>query len=261
MTAPSHPLPASFLDAPITHRTLHDITKGRPENSVEGARAAIAHGFGIEIDLQLSSDGVAMVFHDYDLDRLTDATGLVADHTAADLTKIPLRGGIHSIPTFAEFLKIVNGLVPLLVELKPQNQAFGPEADTMALSVKQALQDYDGDIAFMSFNPHMIATFAEHMPDYPRGLTTDPYAQKDWPSLSASVRDDLATMHMFDTVGASFISHNIKDLDSDVVLNRKAAGTDILCWTVKSTDQEAIARRVAHNITFEQYIAAGGRHG
>jgi len=65
-------------------------------------------------------------------------------------------------------------------------------------------------------------------------------------------------MSMFDEVGASFISHNINDLQSDVVVNIKAQGCDVLCWTVKSPSQEKMARKVAQNITFEQYLAAGG---
>lgn len=261
MTAPAHKLPPAFLTTPITHRTLHDVTDGRPENSVEGAQAAIAHGYGIEIDLQLSSDGVAMVFHDYDLDRLTAETGLVADRTATGLATIPLNGGKYGIPTFASFLKIVNGAIPLLVELKPQNRAFGAETDAMVLSVKQALEGYTGDIAFMSFNPHMVATFADHLPDYPRGLTTDPFAAKHWPDIPDTLLPNLADMTMYASVGASFISHNVNDLHSDIVAKRMAEGADILCWTIKSKAQEQTARAIAHNITFEQYLADGGAHG
>jgi glycerophosphoryl diester phosphodiesterase len=84
-------LPPDFLRLPLAHRALHDRAARRPENSPAAIRAAVAAGYGIEIDLQLSRDGIAMVFHDETLDRLTDQTGLVADRDAADLGAIPLR--------------------------------------------------------------------------------------------------------------------------------------------------------------------------
>ena len=109
-------LPAAFLDRPIAHRALHDIAQGRPENSVEAIRAAIDAGYGIEIDLQPSSDGEAMVFHDYDLARLTVQDGPVCGHDAAALGALPLRHGQSGIPTLAEVLALVDGRVPLLIE-------------------------------------------------------------------------------------------------------------------------------------------------
>ncbi len=111
-------LPTSFLKAPVAHRGLHDVTDGRPENSSAAIRAAIAAGYGIEIDLQLSSDGHAMVFHDYMLDRLTQDQGPVRARSAAELGKVLLAGCDEGIPDFTEVLEIVGGRVPLLVELK-----------------------------------------------------------------------------------------------------------------------------------------------
>ncbi|MEJ2036589.1 MAG: glycerophosphodiester phosphodiesterase family protein, partial [Maritimibacter sp.] len=92
-------LPEAFLRLPIAHRAYHDVTDGRPENSRAAIRAAIARGYGIEIDVQLSADGQAMVFHDYVLDRLTGERGPVRQKTAAELGAIPLIGGDEGIPT------------------------------------------------------------------------------------------------------------------------------------------------------------------
>ena len=77
-------LPAAFLERPIAHRALHDLAAGRPENSRAAISAAVAAGYGVEIDLQLSSDGVAMVFHDERLERLTGARGLLGARDAAE---------------------------------------------------------------------------------------------------------------------------------------------------------------------------------
>ena len=102
-----------FIDGPIAHRTLHDIKKGHPENSWEGLEAAIASGFAIEIDLQLSRDGIPVVFHDYELDRLTESSGLIADLDADELENIVLIGGKRCIPRFDTFMEYVAGRVPV----------------------------------------------------------------------------------------------------------------------------------------------------
>ena len=86
-------LPASFRDRPLAHRALHEVTDGRPENSRAAIRAAIAAGYGIEIDVQLTADGQAVVFHDYELSRLTGATGVIRQKTAAEAGQIALTGG------------------------------------------------------------------------------------------------------------------------------------------------------------------------
>lgn len=244
-----------FFTKPISHRTLHDITDGRPENSFEGALAAIDAGYAIEIDLQLSSDGVAMVFHDYDLERLTGKKGFVQNRPAAELSRIQLLHGERTIPKFDEFLNVIDGRVPLLVELKAQNLTLGEETDDMVNAVKDCVDEYTGALAFMSFNPHMMETFARILPEYPRGLVTDPYTKDDWPMIGDDRRDALARIPDYDSVGASFISHNVNDLQSDAVAKIKDQGGAIFCWTVRSKAQEAEARKIAQNVTFEKYLA------
>ena len=98
------PLPHLFLFHPLAHRALHDVAQGRPENSRAAVTAAITAGYGIEIDVQLSADGKAMVFHDETLDRLTAQSGPLNLHTAADLGNFTLLGGREGIPTLNEIL-------------------------------------------------------------------------------------------------------------------------------------------------------------
>ena len=247
-------LPASFLDRPISHRTLHDRSAGRPENSLEGARAAIAQGFGIEIDIQLTKDDQPLVFHDYQLERLTGQTGSVQDNTIEDMGQIGLSGGPTAAPSLADFLKVVDGQVPLLIELKDQDGGLGPRASALEKGVCDALMGYQGDVALMSFNPHMIARCAKFAPDIPRGIVSDPFAAKDWPDVSAERRKELALIDSLDETGSCFISHNVADLDSEHVARIKAEGLPVLCWTVKSAEVEARARKIADNITFEGYL-------
>ncbi|MEM8578615.1 MAG: glycerophosphodiester phosphodiesterase family protein [Pseudomonadota bacterium] len=246
------PLPPAFLRAPLAHRALHG--PGAAENSRAAVRAAVEAGYGIEIDLQLSADGQAMVFHDYGLDRLTGQPGTVRASTAAALAATPLRGGDEGIPTLAEVLALVRGQVPLLIELKDQDGVMGPNIGALEAATAAALGGYDGPVAVMSFIPHSVAEMARLCPAVPRGLTTSAYAD-DWP-LPERVRAYLRAIPDYARVGASFISHEARDLDRPRVAELKAQGAAILCWTIRSPAAEADARRVAQNITFEGYAAA-----
>jgi glycerophosphoryl diester phosphodiesterase len=108
----------------------------------------------------------------------------------------------------------------------------------------------------MSFNPHSIARMAELAPDVARGLVTDAYAADDWPLLKPEVRQNLRAIADYDRVGASFISHQARDLGNARVAELKASGAHVFTWTIRSPEQEAEARKVAENVTFEGYLAA-----
>ncbi|MGR3617554.1 MAG: glycerophosphodiester phosphodiesterase family protein [Paracoccaceae bacterium] len=249
------PLPQSFLTRPLAHRALHDVATGRPENSRAAIRAAIAGGYGIEIDLQLTQDGQAMVFHDYALTRLTGQPGVIRQKDADQARAIALSGGDgEGIPDLAEVLQIVDGRVPLLIEFKDQDGAMGPSVGQLEAAAAIPLCAYGGEVAVMSFNPHSVAALAGLLPDISRGLVTNSYDYADWP-LPKPTCDHLREIPDFDHVGASFISHEVADLDRPRVKQLKECGVPILCWTVTSVEQEKMARTVADNITFEQYSA------
>lgn len=249
------PLPNSFRRLPIAHRALHDAGLGRQENSRAAMVAAVAANYAIEIDVQLSSDGVAMVFHDEALDRLTGLQGLLADRTANDLSCIPLRYGVETIPTLGEILALVAGRVPLLIEIKDQTGIMGETDGWLEQSVASALAGYAGDVAVMSFNPHAIARMADLAPHIPRGLTTSAYDPVDWSPVPRETCDTLRDIPDYDRVGACFISHEARDLTRPRVSALQAQGADVLCWTIRSPEQEATARKFACNITFEGYPA------
>lgn len=243
-----------FLTRPVAHRALHDLAKGRPENSRAAIRAAIARGYGIEIDLQRSADNRAMVFHDYDLARLTGVNGRLSDHTEGALAGIGLTGGDEGIPSLPEVLEIVAGQVPLLIEIKDQDGEMGPNVGPLEQVTAEALKGYVGPLAVMSFNPHAMAEMARLAPDIPRGLTTCAYDPEDWPEVPEPMRAQLRDIPDFDRVGASFISHHARDLDAAPVSALKARGVPVLCWTIRAPAQEAEARKRADNITFERYL-------
>lgn len=248
-------LPDRLRRLPVAHRALHDRAQRRPENSRAAILAAMDAGYAIEIDLQVSADGHAMVFHDDDLDRLTGARGPVRARTAADLGATPLNDADEGIPTFAEVLALVQGRVPLLVEIKDQDGAIGPGVGGLEAAAARLLAGYGGDVAVMSFNPHSMAEMARLLPRVPRGLTTCAWDIDEWPGLQEADCARLRGIPDLDRVGASFISHDRVDLARPRVADLAARGVDVLCWTIRSPAQEAEARRIACNVTFEGYCA------
>lgn len=248
-------LPASFFARPITHRALHDRKAGRVENSVKSIQAALDAGYGIEIDVQLSSDGHAMVFHDDGLDRLTAETGPVRARTRAALEDISLTDDGGTIQSLETVLGMVAGQVPLLIEIKDQDGAMGPDVGPLEAATCAALENYAGDVALMSFNPHAIAVCAKLAPHIPRGIVTSSYQAVFWPEVPAETRDILRDIPDYDRVGACFISHEATDLDRPRVAELKAQGASIFTWTIRSAEAEAEARRIVDNVTFEGYLA------
>lgn len=250
------PLPAALLRAPIAHRAFHKRTEGRPENSLPAMRAAIAAGYGIECDLQLTRDGQALVFHDEWLERLTPGTGLVKDYTLAEMQAIGLQDCAEPPPSLAEMLALVAGRVPLLIEIKDQTGAMAETDGRLEAAAVQALAGYQGAVALMSFNPHSVAHLARLAPQLPRGLTTSAYVAADWAPLDPARCDALRAIADYDRTLSSFISHEAADLGRPRVAELRAQGAAILTWTIRSPAEEAKAREVAQNITFENYAAA-----
>ncbi|MDP5308320.1 glycerophosphodiester phosphodiesterase family protein [Paracoccus spongiarum] len=246
-------LPDAFLRLPIAHRGLHG--PGVPENSLAAAQAAIEAGHGIELDIQPAAGGVPMVFHDYDLARLAGDQAYIADLDPETLAEKRLSGSDEAIPTLAAFLRLVAGRVPLLVEIKDQDGRLGAGIGELHRHVADQLRSYEGPVAVMSFNPHVVAALHALMPDLPVGLTSCGFPPEDWPMLDEPTRARLADLADFESSGACFVSHDKGDLANPRIAALKAAGVPILCWTVRSAAEEARARQLADNITYENYPA------
>ncbi len=252
MSPPLHP---AFLRAPIAHRGFHDRAKGRPENSRAAVTAAVAAGYGVEIDVQLTADGRAAVFHDYHLGRLTAEAGPLRQRSAAELGRLGLTGGTEGVPMLEEILALVAGRVALLIEIKDQDGALGPDVGALEAAVAQAVRGYEGPVAVMSFNPHSIGWLSGRRDAPTLGLVTGAFDDAEFALVSRERRADLRGIPDFDAVGARFISHQASDLGNPAVAGLKARGVPVLCWTVRSAGCEDDARRIADNITFEGYDA------
>lgn len=224
---------------PIAHRGFHDLSRGRPENSLAAFEAAVAAHYAIECDLHFAADGVPVVFHDDELDRLTGETGNVRDRTSAELGDLRLLGTGEWVPTLEELLGTVAGRAPLLIELKHM-----PGRDSgFAWSVVHMLKHYDGPAALMSFDPMLIEDVKAAGPDLPRGLT----AEGDW----RTARGHLATILR---LKVDFVSYSIEDLPTALPLfANKVLGIPLISWTVRRPDQLDKAARWTDQITFEGF--------
>jgi glycerophosphoryl diester phosphodiesterase len=248
-------LSKEFLRRPIAHRGLHDRARGVIENGRAAVSAAVEAGYAIEIDVQRSADGEAMVFHDAALRRLAGRPEQVEEMTAAELGAVELTGGGETIPTLGEILALVAGRAPLLVEVKDPDPGLGPVEGRLEARVAELLAGYGGEAAVMSFNPHSVAALAEAAPGLARGLTSCDFVGADW-SLPDYRRAELAGLADFGRTGASFVSHNHRELDNPAVVRLRARGVPVVSWTIRSPAEEAAARRGSDNVTFEGYRPA-----
>jgi glycerophosphoryl diester phosphodiesterase len=223
-----------LIARPFAHRGLHG--DGRAENSRAAFEAAIAAGHGIELDVQASADGEAIVIHDYELDRLAEGFGAVRTLGAAELGRIRLKGSTETIPTLAEILALVAGRAPLLIEVKsPERRVAG-----LSRAVIRALADYKGPVGVMSFNPEIVRRLARLAPRLLRGLVVTEQGKRwrglwERPFALWRARPD-------------FLAYDVRDLPSRFAA---AAGLPVLTWTVRTPEDRARAAEHADQIIYE----------
>ncbi len=234
---------------PVAHRGLHGQSDGVVENLPSAFQAAIDGKYGIECDLQLSGDSEAMVFHDATLDRLTEATGKVFAHTAAELKKIPFKASTDHMQTLGEFLEQVDGKVTPVIELKIRGGHEGPLEKRTA----ELLANYKGPVAIMSFNPRSMGWFAANAPGITRGQLSYAYADQNAQSMPAMQRFALRHLLMNHISRPHFIGFDINALPQWSVALRRTLGLPVLTWTVRTQAHRDTAAKYADQIIFETF--------
>jgi glycerophosphoryl diester phosphodiesterase len=240
---------------PIAHRGLHDKAKGVIENTVSAAKAAIAGGFSIECDVQLSSDGEAFVFHDQTLDRLIDRSGSLWAMGKAEIAEVRIKGSGEPPPTLAAFLAAVAGRTPLICELKSRFDGDWRIADRVAALAAA----YDGPLAFKSFDHDLVAYMRLRRPRTRDGapcpigiLAQAAYDDPSWSFLSAEQRRDWTDFDHFDLARPDFLSWNVDDLPHKIpFLMKELTGAPVMAWTVRNAGQREAARKWADQIVFD----------
>lgn len=228
-----------FTKAPIAHRGYFDNTSEAPENSLLAFQRAIDHGYCVELDTQLTADGTVVVLHDKSLLRTSGVDRNVGDMTDAELAQCRLFDSDERVPTFAEVLELIDGQVPLLVEIKGE---AGDDVAAISAATYEQLKTYNGVYVVQSFNPFALQWFKDNAPDVPRGLLSkdfiaDPEGQ--------SLVNRLALTPMLTNVVArpNFISYELKSQGQLTFQAMKnLSGLPCFAWTLKSQEELDAAR-------------------
>ena len=244
----------TLFPRPIAHRGLHDKAAGIIENSASAFEAAIAGNFAIECDVQLTRDGIPVVFHDDSMERLIGLPGLIADASAAEITSTPLLGSATGDcpQPFTDFLAQVSGRTLLQIELKQQRDAAGTQA--LARTVAAALGSYHGPVTVESFDPNLLIAIREAGFAGPRGIITYGYDKPEWDSnLTEDQRYTLRHLLHWHETRFDFISCHNEALELPAIKFWRALGKPVTAWTIRSRVEAEAARPHIDQIVFEGF--------
>jgi len=234
---------------PIAHRGLHDHAAGVIENTASAFRAAIAAGYAIECDIQISADGEAMVFHDDGLERLTETSGPVSAVAAAELKRVAFRSTADRMLSLGELCELVAGRSTLVIEIKSR---FDGDVRLAARAVS-VLAGYRGLAAVMSFDPEPVAAVRRAAPKLPRGVV----AMRRAPDDPAAGTSALAYARHLLAAWPQFLAYRVADLATPPpLLARHVLRLPLLTWTVRTADERARTARHADQIIFEGFRPA-----
>ena len=240
-----------LTERPVAHRGLHDAQKGIIENTPSAFTAAIAGGYGIECDLQITADGEAMVHHDAALGRLTEGTARLDAMTAAELKRMPFRASADRMITLGDLCDLVAGRATLVIELKSR---FDGDR-RLVTRAAEVLAAYRGPAALMSFDPAQVRALRETAPALPRGMVAERrYRHHEWNALPAARKREMVYFgHVLGT-RPQFIAYSVRDLPAAVpLIARNLFGLPLLTWTVRSSEDRQAAARWADQVIFEGF--------
>jgi glycerophosphoryl diester phosphodiesterase len=236
-----------LIARPIAHRGLHNAAV--IENTASAFSAAIAGGYGIETDLQISADGEAMVHHDDALGRLTEGSGRLSDMSAAAIKRVRFKTVADRILTLGELCDLVGGRATLVLEFKSH---FDGD-QRLVQRATDVLANYPGPVAAVSFDPATIEAVRWFAPHLTRGIVAERhYAHHEWERLPRSEKRRMAFLLHANRTRPQFIAYRVKDLPALApLIARSVFGLPLLTWTVRSDDDRRRAARWADQIIFE----------
>lgn len=244
---------------PIAHRGLHDAARGIVENTAAAFEAAIAKGYGIECDVRPAATGQPLVFHDLELNRLTTGSGRIDALQPGCAAKLPFKaGGVTGILTFADFLALVAGRVPIFAEIKSEWDS--PDLGFLS-EIARLAKLYRHPLALMSFDPAVVASLGRLAPAIPRGIVSGSYFDGDdtgwWPQspLTDARRRALASLLESGQAAPSFYAYEVAALPSPATQRARAQGLPVLAWTVRTEHDRRMAAMHADAPIFEGYEA------
>ena len=242
-----------LIARPIAHRGLHDAARGVIENTAPAVRAAIDGHYGLEVDVQVSRDGEAMVHHDDVLGRLTDGTGRLDALTATELKRVPFRGSDQHMMTLGDLCDLIGGRATLLIEMKSR---FDGDP-RLPLRVAAVLAGYRGPAAPMSFDPRQLALLRQKSRDLVLGIVAAKYRPHPyWDLMPAWMRYGMGYLLTALTPRPQFVAYAVNNLPALAPLvARRVFGLPLLTWAVRTEAERKTALRWADQMIFEGFRA------
>ena len=230
------------------HRGLHDNQSEAPENSMAAFQKAVTAGFGIELDVQLTKDRIPVVFHDETLKRVCDAPGKVRDYTYEELRQFCLYESGEKIPLFADFLKMIDGRVPLVIELKCYENAA-----RVCRIADELISKYKGDYCIESFHPLAVNWYRRNRPEVVRGQLSGNLAK---PGKIENIVFLLVHYLIFNVLGRpDFIAYNHKNKNNiSRILCTKLYGALSVGWTIRSKEELKRCEKDFELFIFEGFL-------
>lgn len=239
-----NPATDRFMKIRYAHRGLHG--EERPENSLSAFSAAAERGYGIELDVHLTLDHSLAVIHDSSLERTAGDKRKIEELTRADIKNIKLTGSGERIPTFREVLQLVDGRVPLLIELKTDKNV-----KTLCSTLMYELRDYKGAYCIESFDPRVLMWFKKKAPEVVRGQLSQNFLKKG-ENLSLPLRLILSLLTLNIASQPDFVAFKYSDRRFvSNALSKHFWNTKGFAWTI--TDEETLkaAEKKGYAVIFE----------
>ena len=236
---------------PVAHRGLHDRARGIIENMPGAALAAIDGNFAIECDIQLTTDGEAMVHHDDALGRLTEGAGALLGLSSSALKEIRFKDTSERMMSLADLCILVRGRVPIVVEVKSHFDGDRRLVKRMA----EVLTSYSGPVAGISFDPDQVVALRQMLPELPRGIVAQRhYSETDWPEATPAQRASMRHLEHALRTQPHFVAYWVNDLPAAAPwIARHIFGLPLLTWTVRTAEQRTRARQYADQMIFEGF--------
>lgn len=243
----------AFQSYDFAHRGLHNLDKGIAENTLPAFEKAVEKGFGIEMDIHLTGDGELVVFHDNDLNRACSSSLKVHDSTLEELQSYTLFGTEERMPLFHEALSLVDGRVPIIVELKSDTNPLNKQYTKLCQRAAEMLKEYDGSYCIESFDPRVIRWFKKKYPEVIRGQLMENFRRHGSDVVPAY--DFLAKNLLFNFwTKPDFISYQYMDRDRMAFqILKYLYKTQEFSWTVRDPELAAFLKNEGSLVIFEGY--------
>ena len=239
----------SFAEWDYAHRGMWDNDLGIPENSLPAFSRAIREKAAIELDVHLTKDRQLVVIHDSSLKRMCGVDGTVETMTYAELSRLSLAGTEYTIPLLSQVLHLVQGRVPILIEIKTVSAR-----DTEICSyLYKELEFYNGRFLVQSFNPFALQWFRQNAPQILTGqLASGP---ADLQNVNIVLRT-ASWLLLFNLISRpDFISYNLHYADCiSVRINQLPSRTPVFVWTIRSMNEYRQGTAQYSTVIFENFI-------